>query len=131
MFVAGFVGSPQMNFVKGRLEDTGSGPIFVSGQRRLPLHGYVFTGNHSSGQEVVLGVRPEHLKIVELGAWPGFSVDIIEPMGADTVIWCSDREGSLQVRTSGDARLTRGERLNLGIDAAQVSLFEAGSGQRL
>jgi multiple sugar transport system ATP-binding protein len=80
---------------------------------------------------VVLGVRPEHLKIVELGAWPGFSVDIIEPMGADTVIWCRDHEGALQVRTSGDIRLSPGDQLNLGIDAAQASLFEAESGQRL
>ncbi|SCY94876.1 ABC transporter ATP-binding protein [Microvirga guangxiensis] len=131
MFVAGFVGSPQMNFIKGRIEDTGSGPIFVSGQRRLPLHGYTFTSTPTSNQDVVLGVRPEHLRIVELGAWPEFSVDVVEPMGADTVIWCRDREGSLQVRTSGDIRLSPGEQLNLGIDAAQVSLFAADSGERL
>ncbi|WP_230531495.1 ABC transporter ATP-binding protein [Microvirga roseola] len=131
MFVAGFVGSPQMNFIEGRIENTGSGPIFVSGQRRLPLHGYEFTGNPSSGQEVVLGVRPEHLEIVEVGAWPGFKVDLIEPMGADTVIWCRDGDGSLQVRTNGSARISTGERLSLGIDAAQVSLFDLRSGQRL
>lgn len=131
MFVAGFVGSPQMNFIKGKLENTGSGTIFVSGQRRLPLQDYEFTGNPTSGQEVVLGVRPEHLEIVEVGAWSGFRVDIIEPMGADTVIWCSDNDGSLQVRTSGNTKASVGEHLALGIDAALVSLFDSHSGERL
>ncbi|MFC4174185.1 ABC transporter ATP-binding protein [Microvirga sp. GCM10011540] len=131
MFVAGFVGSPQMNFIKGRIENSGSGPIFVSGQRRLPLHGYEFTGAPISGQEAVLGVRPEHLEVVEVGAWSGFRIDIIEPMGADTVIWCSDNDGSLQVRTSGNTRTSLGEQLALGIDAAQVSLFDSQSGERL
>ena len=131
LFVAGFVGSPQMNFINGRLENSGNGPIFVSGQRRLPLHGYEFTGSPDSGQEVVLGVRPEHLEIVEVGAWPGFQVDIIEPMGADTVIWCSDSGGSLQVRTGGSTRTSVGQHLTLGIDAAQVSLFDPKSGDRL
>ena len=76
-------------------------------------------------------MRPEHVRFVELGAWPGFSVDIIEPIGADTVIWCRDPEGVLQVRTSEEQALSLGDHLNLEIDAAQVSLFEAESSQRL
>jgi multiple sugar transport system ATP-binding protein len=131
LFVAGFVGSPQMNFINGRLENSGNRPIFVSGQRHLPLNGYEFTGNPIPGQEIVLGVRPEHLEIVEGGAWPGFQVDIIEPMGADTVIWCRDSGGSLQVRTSGNTRISVGQHLTLGIDALQVSLFDPHSGERL
>src|SRR5215210_4359361 len=43
LFVAGFVGSPQMNFIKGRLESNGAGLQFVSGQRHLPLAGYEFS----------------------------------------------------------------------------------------
>src|SRR5215218_1967918 len=69
LFVAGFVGSPQMNFVKGRIEGNGSGPVFVSGKRRLPLNGYKFSGKPLPGQEVVLGVRPEHLEITGAGTW--------------------------------------------------------------
>ena len=44
LFVAGFVGSPQMNFIKGRIEGNGSGPEFISRKRRLPLAGYRFSG---------------------------------------------------------------------------------------
>src|SRR5215213_3012991 len=59
LFVAGFIGSPQMNFLKGRLENDGGGPEFVSDSRRLPLHSYSFVRHPTSGQDVVLGVRPE------------------------------------------------------------------------
>jgi multiple sugar transport system ATP-binding protein len=131
LFVAGFVGSPQMNFVKGCIEGNGTGPEFVSGKRRLSLAGYQFTDMPQPGQEVVLGVRPEHLDILEAGTWPGFKIDIVEPMGADTVIWCSDGEGSIQVRTSGSKRAARGEALSIGVDSAQVSLFAADTGDRL
>src|SRR5215210_1793732 len=123
LFVAGFVGSPQMNFIKGRLENTGEGLSFLAGDRRLSLSGYQFAAAPSAGQEVVLGVRPEHLEITGAGTWSDFKVDIVEPMGADTVIWCSDGEGTIQVRTSGSKKAAPGEPLGLGVDAAQISLF--------
>ncbi|WP_134499220.1 ABC transporter ATP-binding protein [Microvirga pakistanensis] len=131
LFVAGFVGSPQMNFIKGRIEGSGTGPEFVSGQRRLPLAEYRFVSKPRPGQQVVLGVRPEHLEIAEAGTWPGFKIDIVEPMGADMVIWCSDGEGSIQVRTHGSRRATPGTPLTLGVDVGQVSLFSAETGERI
>jgi multiple sugar transport system ATP-binding protein len=131
LFVAGFVGSPQMNFVKGHVENTGEGLSFLAGDRRLSLSGYPFITAPSTGQDVVLGVRPEHIEISSTGIWPGFTVDIVEPMGADTVIWCSDTVGSVQVRTSGSRRATPGESVTLHVDPSQVSLFAAESGERL
>ncbi len=131
LFVAGFVGSPQMNFIKGHIEISGSGPEFMAGTRRLPLAGYQFTNMPSQGEPVILGVRPEHLEITPTGIWSGFKVDIVEPMGADMVLWCSDAEGAVQVRTSGSRRAAPGEPLSLGIDPAQVSLFAAEAGDRL
>ncbi len=49
LFVAGFVGSPQMNFIKGRLEGDGGAPVFRSGGRALPLAGYAFAGTPAAG----------------------------------------------------------------------------------
>jgi multiple sugar transport system ATP-binding protein len=132
LFVAGFVGSPKMNFLEGRLENNGAaGPAFVAGGRRLPLADYAFAGTPAPGQAVTLGVRPEHLGIGEDGAWPGFTVDVVEPMGADTVIWCSDGDRSVQVRTGGEWTATPGDRLALGLDPRRVSLFATDTGQRL
>ncbi|NBJ11417.1 ABC transporter ATP-binding protein [Microvirga arsenatis] len=131
LFVAGFVGSPQMNFIKGRIENTGEGLSFLSGERRLSLAGYQFAATPLPGREVVLGIRPEHLKISGAGTWPGFKVDIVEPMGADTVIWCSDGAGSVQVRIAGSRRPAPGESVTLHVDPTEVSLFAADSGERL
>jgi multiple sugar transport system ATP-binding protein len=131
LFVAGFVGSPQMNFIKGRIENTGEGLSFLSGDRRLSLSGYRFITAPLPGQEVVLGVRPEHLAITGTGTWPGFKVDIVEPMGADTIIWCSDGVGSVQVRTHGSRKAAPGESLTLQADLTEISLFAADTGERL
>jgi multiple sugar transport system ATP-binding protein len=131
LFVAGFVGSPQMNFIKGRLEANGAAPVFRSGGRTLPLAGYTFAGSPPVGQDAILGVRPEHLEIDRGSTWPGFTIDIVEPMGADMVIWCSDPDGTLQVRTGGNRKAAPGDALSLTVDPAQVSLFAAESGERL
>jgi multiple sugar transport system ATP-binding protein len=131
LFVAGFIGSPQMNFVKGRLEDHDGSLAFVSGDRQLPLTDYDFAGKPAAGQDVILGIRPEHLVVGSTGTWPGFKIDIVEPMGADTIVWCRDGYNTLQVRTSGNCRAQAGDRVSLGIDADEVSLFAAESGERL
>jgi multiple sugar transport system ATP-binding protein len=119
-----------MNFVEGELAANGKGPEFVAGGRRLPLDGYSFARRPEAGRKVTLGVRPEHLGLGEAGTWPGFTVDIVEPMGADTVIWCSDGDRSIQVRTGGDWTATPGDRLALAIDPRRVSIF-ADTGERL
>jgi multiple sugar transport system ATP-binding protein len=131
LFVAGFIGSPQMNFVKGRLEGDNDGLAFVSGDRRLALGAYEFAGRPAAGQDVILGVRPEHLDAGPAGAWADFKIDIVEPMGADTIVWCSDGRDTLQVRMGGNRKVSAGDRVSLGIDAGQVSLFAAESGERL
>jgi len=120
-----------MNFIQGTLESNGAGPEFVAGGRSLPLSAYPFQAEVAAGQPVTLGVRPEHLGIGETGTWPGFKVDIVEPMGADTVIWCSDGERTVQVRTGGDRQTMPGDRLCLALDPNRISVFAADTGRRL
>ena len=131
LFVASFVGSPQMNFIQGKLEINGVGPEFRAGGRSLPLSVYPFQTAPVTGQPVTLGVRPEHLGIGETGTWPGFKVDIVEPMGADTVIWCSDGERTVQVRAGGDQWAVPGEQQSLTLDPTRISVFATDTGLRL
>jgi multiple sugar transport system ATP-binding protein len=131
LFVAGFIGSPRMNFIKGKLAANGAGLEFTNGARNLPLAAYNFTAPPQAGQDVILGVRPEHLELGEAGNWPGFKVDIVEPMGADTVIWCGDGKDTIQLRASGSSKAEPGQPVTLGVDPAQVSVFAAESGERL
>jgi multiple sugar transport system ATP-binding protein len=79
LFVAGFIGSPAMNFVKGKVN---GGGISVGGGIDLPNP----TRNLDPGREVLVGVRPEHLA-VDPGGVP-VEVVVVEPTGADTQIFC-------------------------------------------
>jgi multiple sugar transport system ATP-binding protein len=79
LFVAGFIGSPAMNFVKGKVN---GGGISVGTGIDLPNP----TRNLDPGREVLVGVRPEHLA-VDPGGVP-VEVVVVEPTGADTQIFC-------------------------------------------
>jgi multiple sugar transport system ATP-binding protein len=131
IFVAGFVGSPRMNFVEGRIEGDGNAPSFACNGHRLPLGGYAFAGPAQPGRNVTLGVRPEHLAITADGEWAGFNVDIVEPMGADNLLWCGDGRLSLSVRTSGERPAARGTAVRLAVPVDQVSLFATDTGERI
>ena len=132
-FVAGFVGSPRMNFLDGSLERNGGDVVFVAGDRRLPMRGYGFERQPESGQAVTLGVRPEHLQIGDAGPCriDGLSVDMIEPMGADSLIWFRDDRLAFGVRLSGETTLKEGEGSPLTLPIDQLSLFSKESGIRL
>jgi multiple sugar transport system ATP-binding protein len=125
-FVAGFVGSPRMNFLDGILVD---GPAFVHGDRRLALDGYSFATRPQPGQPVTLGVRPEHLSAGD--GWDGFTVDLVEPMGADNLVWCRDGDLTVELRLPGDRMMMPGAPVSLAIDPTRISLFAADGGQRL
>ncbi len=83
-FVAGFIGSPAMNFLAGRMARNGKGLAVAVGdgiQLPMPLRAEV-----PEGREVVVGVRPEHFSVDENGV--SAEVVVVEPTGADTQIFC-------------------------------------------
>ena len=132
-FVASFVGSPRMNFLDGRLEKEGGDVLFVSGSRRLPLSSYPFAQRPAADMTVSLGVRPEHLQIGADGPCriDGLAVDMVEPMGADSLVWFRDDGLSLGVRLSGETTLREGEAAPLTLPIDQLSLFSTETGMRL
>ena len=81
---------------------------------------------------MTLGVRPEHITANGSGNWQGFEVEIVEPLGADNLVWCTDGGLSLEVRMPGEERgIAPGTPVALGIDPQRVSLFTADAGERL
>jgi multiple sugar transport system ATP-binding protein len=129
-FVASFVGSPRMNFVEGRLGRDGDGVVFTSGGNRLPLNGYAFTRPPENGEPATLGIRPEHLVVDRDDGWDGFTVDLVEPMGADSLVWIKDGAATLSVRMSGDQPIRTGTAVRPALDPHRISLFAA-TGDRL
>src|SRR5258708_18095204 len=83
-FVAGFIGSPAMNFLSGRMVRNGVGlAVAVGGGVHLPIP---VRAEILEGREVVVGVRPEHFAVTDDGV-PA-EVVVVEPTGADTQIFC-------------------------------------------
>ncbi len=132
-FVAGFVGSPRMNFLDGRLTQEAGNIVFVAGQRRLSINGYPFLRPPSPDMPVALGVRPEHLRLGNDGPCriDGLLVDMVEPMGADSLVWCRDDSVSLGVRLSGESVLKEGDATPLTLPVDQLSIFSKETGARL
>jgi multiple sugar transport system ATP-binding protein len=128
IFVAGFIGSPAMNFLPGTLRRNGSGAEFelADGTRlQAPLN-----AGGSDGQSVVLGTRPEHLQLAASGGIPS-RVVVLEPTGADTFVAC--RHGTTDVAAVFRERhdFTPGSTIHLVPDPRRAHLFDAGSGDRL
>jgi multiple sugar transport system ATP-binding protein len=129
-FVAGFMGSPPMNFLEGTLATTGPVPRFSAPGFELELRDYAFgVAPPVDGEPVVLGIRPEQLRIGAPGSWNGV-VTLVEPMGNHQVVWLECAGANWSVLANSDARHRSGERLPLSLAAGPICLFRAGDGTR-
>ncbi|WP_245155717.1 ABC transporter ATP-binding protein [Paracoccus ravus] len=124
LYVAGFIGSPAMNFLKGRIE----GGDFLFNAHRIPLAGY--DGNPRDG-EAILGIRPEHTTCTLGNGGLSAAVELQENMGAESVLHLSLEGQRFALRTSDDTRHPEGTRLSLSFDISRASLFDPQSELRL
>ncbi|MBD2747393.1 sn-glycerol-3-phosphate ABC transporter ATP-binding protein UgpC [Microvirga sp. BT688] len=124
LFVAGFIGSPAMNFIKGHLQ----------GGRFVAEDGTAFPVAHapaaSDGQPVVYGIRPEHFMLDDTNGLPA-EVAVIEPTGSETQVFArlagTDIVGVFRERV--DAK--PGQQIRITPDPTLVHLFDERTGQRL
>jgi len=134
MFVAGFIGSPSMTFLRGEIVERDGKPFFHTNGVDFSLDGYSATEPLQAGRKVVLGVRPEHVKVNEDGAGAEIhqaTVDIEEPMGADNLLWLKHAGHSMSVRVAGARRFAPGTAVRLSFDMGLASLFDAGTEERI
>ena len=128
VFVAGFIGSPSMNFVPATLRRQGGAASLVldDGTTLAAPRG----AGGSDGQPVVLGTRPEHLRLASEGGIAS-RVVVMEPTGADTFVAC--RHGSTEMAAVFRERhdFAPGSTIHLMPDLDRAHLFDAGSGARL
>ncbi|OLP61478.1 ABC transporter ATP-binding protein [Xaviernesmea oryzae] len=134
LFVAGFIGSPSMNFFRGAIRQENGRSIVDVGGLAFDLSRYPARALLKAGQKVVLGVRPEHIRVDE--PVEGFithqaAVDIEEPMGADNLLWLNLAGQPISVRIAGQRRYAPKTPVTLGFDMATASLFDAETENRL
>ena len=133
-FVASFIGSPGMNFFDGRIETTASGAEVRLDGATVPLDRYGFKRPPEGGRKAIFGIRPEH---ITLGETPPEQftthgmVDLVEGMGADTIVWTSLAGAPLTIRTDGDTAIRPGETIRFSFDPANACLFDAETDLRL
>ncbi len=123
LFVAGFIGSPAMNFLRGRAE---AGAFRTANGITLPLPD---RRNSGEGQALVYGVRPEHFLLRDDGV--AATVHVIEPTGSETQVMA--HLGDTPIIGAFRERITArpGETIRLAPDPALVHLFDEKTGQRL
>jgi len=137
LFVAGFIGSPSMNFLPGTLHRrAGDASVELADGTRLPAP---LGSTGTDGQAVIFGTRPEHLALATgedragrdgRGTIPT-QVAVVEPTGADTFVSCRHQGRELAVVFHDRQAFTPGSTIHLLPDLERAHLFDAGSGQRL
>ncbi|MFT4200012.1 ABC transporter ATP-binding protein [Gordonia sp. (in: high G+C Gram-positive bacteria)] len=134
LFVAGFIGSPAMNLIAGRLTaegvQTDVGTVRIDNARHVETNA---VRAHSDGT-VVVGIRPEHLRDAAQGGGGQEivgDVDVLESLGSDNFAHLAVPGHELIARLSPESQIRRGTRATLVFDASDVLVFDAKSGVNL
>jgi multiple sugar transport system ATP-binding protein len=132
MFVAGFIGSPPMNFFKGTIQqqtgalwfhEDGGMSVRINDPMAAKLTGHV-------GKQVVFGCRPEdindqaHASYAQPDQVAGATVEVVEPMGAEVYIYLNTGKHSFVARVNGHQRATVGQKLTVAFDMKKCHFFD-------
>src|SRR5260221_82474 len=135
-FVAGFIGSPAMNFLPCRLEDVGGKSHIRLTDRiafPLPLARAVRYQNVARNEKLLLGIRPEHITEANAHPEPGVEafdavLDVTEPMGMETLIYFTLEGAQICGRVNPNAGAHDGGPLRLAVDLNNMHLLNEVSG---
>ena len=131
LFVAGFLGSPGMNLIAGRVRDGGT--VLEADGAVLPLRDYAWAAVPAEGRAVVLGIRPEDVGI-DTGRTPfvaNLAPSLIEPTGSDTLLRLPFAGGEITARVHRDHDAAIGRSARFGFDLSHASVFCPDGGSRL
>lgn len=135
MFVAGFIGTPQMNFITSALEKSGSKILLSFGESRIsvPERMKAFLEKFE-GQQVILGIRPDDFhSAAERSGNGAESIMLVcencEMTGSEINIYSHIGENKIIAKIAGDRKIEDGERVSLYADAEKFHIFDINSGE--
>lgn len=139
IFVAGFIGSPQMNFMEGTLVAEGDNLFINFDHTKLSIPDGVKKKIDPAfiGGEVVMGIRPEdiHDEPAFLDYFPEYcfdvKVDVVELMGSETYLYLTFGEHSLTARVDPRSSARPGDMIKIGFDMNKLHLFDKVSTKRI
>jgi len=126
LFVAGFIGSPAMNFMPGKAQADGAVALDHGGAVRASRV------QAEPGRAVQVGIRPEHMRPCDPArAYFAGSVEMVEQLGADTLLHIAHGKDNVIARLPHGVQPAVGDTIAVDADPAQVFLFDAATGARL
>jgi multiple sugar transport system ATP-binding protein len=132
-YVADFIGSPSMNFIDGVIDASGT-PSFSSEALGFDLTGYEYVDGPKAGP-AWFGIRPEHIMSGEQALSQPVQMDVevelVEPMGSDTLVWATMNGLPMHFRMDGQAAVQEEQRMRVGFDPARANIFEKESELRI
>jgi multiple sugar transport system ATP-binding protein len=125
-FVAGFIGSPAMNFLKGNVKVNGTAGFVGPNGVKLPL---ADVPSGSDGRPAVYGIRPEHFTLSDDGA--DAEIVVVEPTGSETQVFAKIGGEDVVAVFRERHKFEPGDKVRLKPDPALVHLFDEATGKRL
>ncbi|MES2126095.1 MAG: sn-glycerol-3-phosphate ABC transporter ATP-binding protein UgpC [Pseudomonadota bacterium] len=128
LFVAGFIGSPSMNFLRGRVTADGFPLEHDGAVTLLPMPVNLI------GREIILGIRPEHITdsaSAHAGTPVPCTVEMTEPTGPDTLVFTRFNGERITCRTHPRAAAMPGQAMSLTFDLSKAVLFDPATEQRI
>ncbi|KFG69298.1 sn-glycerol-3-phosphate ABC transporter ATP-binding protein UgpC [Microvirga sp. BSC39] len=126
LFVAGFIGSPRMNFLPAKVTAASDGATTIALANGANLSIPVRAGRQRAGDAVTLGVRPEHMRLAGEGELVG-EVMVVERLGGETFLYTQLTDGTmLIVQADGEIPTSVHERITIKLDPAACHLFDSG-----
>ena len=138
-FVAGFLGTPAMNFLEGRIVADGAGTYFQADSTRIRLpDAIVGRVQNYAGKGVTLGVRPEDIGYAASGKFAGTEnvlstiVRVVEPLGDEQIVHVSGpAEAEIVCKLDAHIRVTVDERMDAYLDTGRIHLFDDQTGDNI
>jgi len=133
MFVAGFIGSPQMNFINVKVEKRGNDVRLIFGENDIKLaeeKAKKLEGTGYIGTEVIMGIRPEclHDEASFIESFPdsivNARVEVVEMLGSETLLYMFIEENSCTARVNPRTKTRPGDIIKVAIDTNRVHLFD-------
>ena len=128
-FVAGFIGSPAMNFLDGSITGISNKEVEVQfGQKSKLKTNFIPLTNSKTGDSVKFGIRPEHCKLEGNGDCNiTGKVFAVERLGGETYLYILSDEGTeMTVHAPGDRVVSEGEKITIGVNKLECHLFDSG-----
>ncbi|PYE85681.1 ABC transporter ATP-binding protein [Pseudoroseicyclus aestuarii] len=125
-FVAGFIGTPNMNFLPGTVDSVGPTGVTVALKRGGMVTVEADGRTVQPGEAVELGIRPDALTVGTADGALSLMPEVVERLGSSTVVYCQDEDGTAVCLVADGALNVRpGQKVTAGIPAAEAHLFRA------